>query len=663
MPNDTIVDIYCHIIPEKFFQEMNRIAPRLGNIAARLRGVKKLFDLDERFREMDQFGEYRQIVSLPNPPIEDLAVGTVGLDLARIGNDAMAELCARHPKRFPTFVAAVSMTDVEGSVAEARRAVKDLGAGGIQIFTSVAGRPLDEAAFEPIFATMAELDLPIWLHPARTASMPDYPAEQKSRYEMWWCFGWPYDTSVAMVRMVFCGLLDRYPKLKIITHHLGGMIPYYDGRIGPGLQVLGSRTSDEDYSKVLPSLKRPHLGLSARFLRRYRAVRRRHPGGALRTRVLRLGSRGVRDRHAAGTDRADDRYDQATRHRGGGPAQDIRRKCRDAVEEKAVLNGRQAMPMKLRCFAAAAMLLLAAGGGMLVPPATAAEKLRVGKAVPEAFSFVPLDIGIRKGFFAKNGLEIESIAFAGDARMQQAMASDSLDIALGSGPAMAFIVKGAPIKAVAAMAGPPLLLAIVVRPDGPKTAADLKGKKISVSTAGSLTYWLVSETSRRQGWGPKGIDIAPMGAMPGQIAAMKRGDIDGAIMDIGNAFELEKRGEGRILVRFIDIKDFHIHVIFATDKLIADRPEALRGFLKGWFETIAFMRKNKAETVAIAKEVTNKDEAITSRVYDELMPMFSDDGKFNPGALITLAKSYVELQLLPEEPDMKKLYSEAFLPK
>ena len=259
MPNDTIVDIYCHIAPEKFFQEMNRIAPRLGNIAARLRGVKKLFDLDERFREMDQFGDYRQIISLPNPPIEDFAVGEIGLGLARIGNDAMAELCAHHPARFPTFVAALSMTDVEGSVREARRAVKELGAGGIQIFTSVAGRPLDEGAFEPIFATMAELDLPIWLHPARTAAMPDYPAEQKSRFEMWWCFGWPYDTSVAMVRMVFNGLLDRYPRLKIITHHLGGMIPFYDGRIGPGLKVLGSRTSDEDYSKILSSLKRPHL--------------------------------------------------------------------------------------------------------------------------------------------------------------------------------------------------------------------------------------------------------------------------------------------------------------------------------------------------------------------------------------------------------------------
>ena len=300
---------------------------------------------------------------------------------------------------------------------------------------------------------------------------------------------------------------------------------------------------------------------------------------------------------------------------------------------------------------------------LLASPAAAAEKLRVGKAVPEAFSFVPLDVGVRKGFFAKNGLQIESIAFAGDARMQQAMASDSLDIALGSGPSMAFIVKGSPIKGVAAMAGPPLLLAIVVRPDGPKTTAELKGKKISVSTAGSLTYFLVSETSRRQGWGPKGIDIAPMGAMPGQIAAMKRGDIDGIITDIGNAFELEKRGEGRIVVRFTDIKDFHIHVIYAADKLIAERPEAVRAFLRGWFEAIAFMRKNKAETVAIANDVTGKDAEINSRVYDELMPMFSDDGKFDAAALATLAKSYVELQLLPAEPDPKQLYTEEFLPK
>jgi len=308
-------------------------------------------------------------------------------------------------------------------------------------------------------------------------------------------------------------------------------------------------------------------------------------------------------------------------------------------------------------------LILAAACSALGASADAAEKLRVGKAVPEAFSFVPLDVGMKQGIFAKNGVEVESIAFAGDAKMQQAMAADSLDIALGSGPAMAFIVKGSPIKGVAAMAGPPLLLAIVVRPDGPKSVTDLKGRKVSVSTAGSLTYWLVSETARRHGWGPDGISIAPMGAMPGQIAALKRGDIDGVIMDIGNAFDLEKKGEGRILVRFTDIKDFHIHVIFATDKLIAAKPDAIRGFLKGWFETIAFMRAHKAETVAIAAEVTSKDTEITGRVYDELMPMFSDDGRFHADALAVLSKSYVELKTLPEEPDMKKLFTEAMLPK
>jgi ABC-type nitrate/sulfonate/bicarbonate transport system substrate-binding protein len=310
--------------------------------------------------------------------------------------------------------------------------------------------------------------------------------------------------------------------------------------------------------------------------------------------------------------------------------------------------------------ATAAMVLI---WMLWVPSALAAEKLRVGKAVAEAFSFVPPDVGMRAGIFQKNNIDLELIAFAGDARMQQAAAADSIDILLGSGPAIAFIAKGSPIKGIAAMAGPPLLLAIVVRPDGPKTPADLKGKTVSVSTAGSLTYWLVSETSRRQGWGPNGINIAPMGAMPGQIAALKRGDIQGAIMDIGNAFDLEKRGEGRILVRFTDIKDFHIHVIFATDKAIATKPDTLRNFLKGWFETIDFMRKNKADTVKIAMQVMDKDQDISNRVYDELMPMFSDTGRFDRKALDTLSKSYVELKLLPSEPDMSKLYTDAFLPK
>ena len=255
-----IVDIYTHILPEAFSREMARVSPKLENIGARLRGVKKLFDLDLRFAEMDEIGDYLQIISLPNPPLEKLAHGAVAALLARVANDAMAELCGRHAERFPAFVAAVSLDDVDAALKEAERAITTLGARGIQIFTNIDGHPLDEERFRPVFAAMAQYDLPIWLHPARTPEMPDYAAEEKSRFEMWWCFGWPYETSVAMARLVFSGVFDRHPGLKIVTHHLGGgMIPFFDGRIGAGMEVLGSRTSDEDYSKVLSSLKRPHL--------------------------------------------------------------------------------------------------------------------------------------------------------------------------------------------------------------------------------------------------------------------------------------------------------------------------------------------------------------------------------------------------------------------
>ena len=256
-----VIDIYTHIFPDAFFTEMTKASDKLGNMGKRLRTITPLFDLDLRFRQMDVMGDgYQQIISLPNPPIEDIVTGPVGTHLARVANDAMAELVAKNKDRFPGFAAALNMLDMDGAVVEARRALKDLGARGLQIYTNVAGRPLDDPLYRPIFDIAAEFDLPIWLHPARTSdNVTDYGSETKSRYEMWWCFGWPYETSVAMCRLVFCGMFDRHPKLKIVTHHCGGMIPYYDGRVGPGLAVLGARTVDEDYSKVLPALKRPHL--------------------------------------------------------------------------------------------------------------------------------------------------------------------------------------------------------------------------------------------------------------------------------------------------------------------------------------------------------------------------------------------------------------------
>lgn len=252
-----IIDIYTHIYPTAYYQTMTRIAPQLENLGKRMRQVTKLHDLDERFREMDAYGDYRQIISLPQPPIEDVSTPEAGPELARVANDAMAEMVASHPDRFPGFVAAMCLHNMDATLVELHRAIDDLGAKGIQIFTNIQGRALDDPEFLPVFDAMADYDLPIWLHPTRTANVTDYAAEPKSRFELWWAFGWPYDTTVAMARLVFSGLFDRHPDIKIITHHLGGMVPYFAGRIDPGLSVLGARTTDEDYSEVLSSLKKP----------------------------------------------------------------------------------------------------------------------------------------------------------------------------------------------------------------------------------------------------------------------------------------------------------------------------------------------------------------------------------------------------------------------
>jgi NitT/TauT family transport system substrate-binding protein len=310
--------------------------------------------------------------------------------------------------------------------------------------------------------------------------------------------------------------------------------------------------------------------------------------------------------------------------------------------------------------------MLAAIAAMIASPSlTAAETLRVGKAGREAFSFVPVDVGAEVGIFKKRGLDLEISSFGGEAKLQQGMAADSVDIALSSGPGLAFIVKGSPIKGIAAMAGPPLLFALMVRnDDAVKTVADLKGKKVGVSTVGSVTSWIVSEVSRQNGWGFDGVAQVPIGDDATRIAALRTKSIDAAIVNLAVALNFVQRGEGRVLLRFNDLlKDFHVHVIFATDKAIAAKPGTLRSFLQGWFETIAFMRANKPETVRIAKDIMGTDETTAGMIYDELMPMFSSTGKFEPKALAVLSRSFVEMKTLPSEPDMKTLYTEAFLPK
>jgi ABC-type nitrate/sulfonate/bicarbonate transport system substrate-binding protein len=299
-------------------------------------------------------------------------------------------------------------------------------------------------------------------------------------------------------------------------------------------------------------------------------------------------------------------------------------------------------------------------------PAVSQEMLRAGKAVPESIAFIPLDVGVKSGIFKKHGLNVEITAFGGGARLQQAMAADSIDVGLGSGPEMAYIEKGSPVKAVAMVVGPPIYLVLLVRPDSPINAvADLKGRRINVSSVRSLTGWLVGELSRQQGWGPRGIELVNFSPSRTAIAVMKTGQIDGMMTDMTFALRAEQNREGKIFVRFGDlVKDFHTHVVFATDRLIEKRPETIRKFLLGWFETIAFMRANKEATVKVAMEVLNLEESIASPAYDSLMSMFSDDGRFDSKALAALSRSYVELDLLPSEPkDMRKLYTEEFLPR
>ena len=169
---------------------------------------------------------------------------------------AWHDICAKHPNEFPGFVASVPMNNVKATLDEMTRAIEKLGARGIQIFTNVNGRPLDDPEFEPIFAKMADYDLPIWMHPTRPAGFADYPTEKQSKFDIWWVFGWPYETSAAMARMVFSGFFDKWPNLKIITHHLGAMAPFLEARIRLGLEQLGSRElAEPHYPKIIAGMK------------------------------------------------------------------------------------------------------------------------------------------------------------------------------------------------------------------------------------------------------------------------------------------------------------------------------------------------------------------------------------------------------------------------
>lgn len=229
------IDVFNHIVTPRYRARRLELAPAHLRLQDQERAMPTLVDLDARFRVMDTGGPgYVQIINTANPPVEAIGGPDVALELSRIANDEMADLVARHPDRFVAAAACIPMNDVDAAMRELERAARELGFRAVQIYTDVQGRPLDTPEFQPVFDKAVELDLPILLHPVRGPNRPDYPTEDGSRFDSWRIIGWLYDTVAAMTRLVFSGIFDRHPDVKIVTHHLGGFAPYAAERIREG---------------------------------------------------------------------------------------------------------------------------------------------------------------------------------------------------------------------------------------------------------------------------------------------------------------------------------------------------------------------------------------------------------------------------------------------
>ncbi len=308
--------------------------------------------------------------------------------------------------------------------------------------------------------------------------------------------------------------------------------------------------------------------------------------------------------------------------------------------------------------AACACALLAIG------PAKASTKLSIAK-VADDFALMMADYGNELGIFQKHGLDVD-VSLITQAKMIQAVIAGGVDVALASGATLAFAAKGVPLKGIAAIGGPPLLLVLVVRPDNSiATISQLKGKVAAVTNTGSLTDWAVSQLAVSQGWKPSDIPRVSVGDTPVRIATLKTKGADSAVMDIAAALDLEARGEAKILVRFGDlIQDFENQMIFASDAAIKGKHEAIKAFTAGWLETIDYAYLHKPETVAFTQKALHISEPIATKVYDELISRqyLVRDGAINPRALAAMSKGLVELKLLDQERDLSEFVTNEFLP-
>ncbi|HXQ53730.1 MAG TPA: amidohydrolase family protein [Stellaceae bacterium] len=252
------IDAVTHFFPQRFFEKMLASPGFSGDVGKRMRHVRSVWDIDVRMKVVERFADYRQILSLGLPGLDMLAGPAESPEFARIANDGLAELTARHKDRFAGWLAALPINAPDAAAREAERAVR-AGACGLQLHTNVNGVSIADPRFMQVFEVARQLDKPILLHPARRPDMPDMPGETMSRYEIWAIFGWPYETTVVMTHMVFSGFLDKLPGIKLLVHHMGAMVPFFESRIRHGWAELGTRTTSGDPNVVPVKLTRPVL--------------------------------------------------------------------------------------------------------------------------------------------------------------------------------------------------------------------------------------------------------------------------------------------------------------------------------------------------------------------------------------------------------------------
>ncbi len=290
--------------------------------------------------------------------------------------------------------------------------------------------------------------------------------------------------------------------------------------------------------------------------------------------------------------------------------------------------------------------------------------VKVGRAIVNSWPFAFFEIGQDAHIWEKVGIKLDIASFKGDGQLQQAMTAGSIDFGLGSGPAMGYRAKGVPAIGVAVLYAAPGDMAIVVAPNSSvKSVNDLKGKKLGVTTAGSLTDWLVHELGRQKGWGSEGIESVAMGSTEARVAAMQSGEIAGSVGDIGVAYELEEQGKGKLLQTFGNfVTKFETHVIFASDDMVNKHPDVVARFLKGWFMTVAYARTHKSEVIASTKNVLKESDFVLSKLYDNDMPGMSKDGTFDAASVAAVAKSLKDLGIMDTDPDPKTIYTSKFVP-